>query len=1109
MQGLTIRMLGRPRIERDGVALSASLPAKGQAMLFYVGALRQPQPRSLLAALLWSDAGQAKARANLRLTLTRLRRVLGDALQLDGGEIALAEEVSVDLHAFETLAARIDDARLDELEEAAARLRGEFLEGFTLGDANAFEEWVEGERLRMRRAACRLWQRIAALREAAGDAEGAIDAARERIRLEPWDETAHEELMNRLAGRGRPLAAVAQFEALRRTLAEELGARPGARLEALHRRLLDACAAPAAALDQALAASPSASPGASRAGSPAAPRVAALAESSDSAAPTQRTPMPLGRQRDVEAIEGDLADGDCRALVLLGPGGIGKTMLAQAIAARVADRFRDGSIFVALADTSAADAAEAEDRVIGAIAQAFGLALPGALPARLALPESLAGRQTLLVLDNVEGVRGAAPWLAELLRRAPQLKLLLTSRQTLALPGSWLRDVGGLDEDAAVELFTRCARRVSADFEADAQQAQLRRICALVGGSPLAIELAARRVHALSCAELERRLGESIDLLADAAAAPRHRSLRVVLDESWCGLDETLRAGACRLSVFDGPFDADAALAVARADALALAALAERCWLARAGEDRFRMHPLVRRYARERGSRDERSAHELRHAHARHYLDRYRRHALALSTDPASAVLASADADVDELRAALAWSLEHAPAPMLVELVDAAWPYLQRKGWIDEFESTMNRAIARRDVDAEAAARWRSCLGHGRFIEGRATEAAETGARALAEFGEPLPRFVPTWYAHSIVAPLRYARMRRRMGDEAFRRRARHVIDTICYVGELSHIGGEAHKSLALCLRGLALLRHAGACTEGACIAGAAAYMSSVLRADRLSRRMAERAMAIGDAASSPLARAHALGMTSLARITRGEWEGMDDALAETIELYRAFGQPRWTMEACSFRGKALYLQGRLDEARRAFERLDDEARREGNALGRHWGTLGLVECGLRMGDLGAASALERLDEARRFAGVAGVGDPAEIIRQHGLGALFSLRAGRRAEAREAAKLAGTLIGRTRLCGFWSLEGYSGCVETMVSLADDEPQWLARAQASARHFRNLARHYPILRPRAAWAAALVRARRDGSAAASAGFGQASRLAERWDVGLDRLLLARA
>lgn len=1100
MQGLAIRMLGRPRIELDGGPVSARIPAKAQAMLYYVAALGTAQPRASIAALLWGGLPSHAARANLRLTLTRARRVLGETLEVSDGAVALATRLTphVDVRDFDAVTERLDEASLEDLEAAVACRTGEFLDGFEIADASAFGDWVESERLRTRSAAYRLWQRLGALREARGDVDGAIDACRHRICLEPWDEAAHEELMLRLARSGRPLAALAQYETLRRTVAEELGARPGPSIEASYRSIR--AAQPSTSRADAVH-------GAVPAAAPAATTVRVADPASATGAPVADA-LP-GREAELLAIEQRLADADCRALVLLGPGGVGKTRLARAAAARIASRFRDGAVYVALADQSAANAAEAEDRVVGAIAQALGLALPGPQPARETLPAALAARNLLLVLDNVEVVRAAAPWLSTVLLQAPRLKCLLTSRQRMNLPEAWLLDVHGLREPDAVALFERCARRVSNDFDPGAQAVAIRRICALVGGSPLAIELAARRVHTLSCSDIASRLGESIDLLGDDIGESRHCSVRAVLEDSWAAMDDRRRSVAARASVFDGAFDLDAARAVAGIDALGLAALAEHSWLDCLGDGRFAMHPLVRHYTRARREREAPDATGLPLAHARHYLARYAGQASALERDPAPEVLARADADVDELRAAIAWALEHADTPLVVALVDAATPYLLRKGRIDEFESAMQRALARGDVDDGAAARWKSRLGHGRFAEGRPAAAMEIGSRALVEFGEPMSASGAAWYAHTLVAPLRYARARRRLGADAFGRRARSVIDSLCYVGQMSYFIGETHKSLALCLRALALVRDAGPCAESACAAAAGAFVSGTLGFDAVSRRLARRAIELGRDSDSALARAHALGMTSLCRVTRGNWAGLDENLAEAVELYRALGQPRWMMETYSIRGKALYLQARLAQARHVFEQMDVEARHAGHALGRHWSTLGLVECGLRLGDMPVRVALELLADVRRYAGIVEIGDPAEIIRQHGLHALFLFRAGRRREAREATEVAAALIGRTSLCGFWALEGYSGTIETALALADDEPGMLALARSVSRRFDRVARQHPVLRARAAWARAMVEARRRGTDADPALLGRAAQLADRWHAELDRRLLAHA
>jgi predicted ATPase len=238
--------------------------------------------------------------------------------------------------------------------------------------------------------------------------------------------------------------------------------------------------------------------------------------------------------------------------------------------------------------------------------------------------------ELLLVLDNFEHLAAEAPLLADLLAAAPHCKLLVTSRQQLDLVEEWVYALHGLplppelgatasvqanasadvsqntteniEENSAVALFVCSARRSSHDFALDdSNRAAVVRICRLVGGMPLAIELAAGWVRLLTCGEIAVEVGRSLDLLAAAQRnlPERHRSIRAVFDYSWRLLSEDEQAALAALSVFAGGFERDAALAVANAGLPMLMALTARSLVQRVDAGRLSLHELVRQYALE------------------------------------------------------------------------------------------------------------------------------------------------------------------------------------------------------------------------------------------------------------------------------------------------------------------------------------------------------------------------------------------------------------------------------------------------------------------------------------------------------------------------------
>jgi predicted ATPase len=266
-----------------------------------------------------------------------------------------------------------------------------------------------------------------------------------------------------------------------------------------------------------------------------------------------------------------------------------------------------GVAFVPLAPLSSIEL------IVSAIADALGLALHSSTDPKSQLLNDLREKHVLLVLDNFEHLLDGAELLAELLSQAHQLNVLVTSRESLQLHGEWVFEVKGLpvpvddrpqefDGNDATTLFLQRARRAHVGFMVtDAARPAIVRICRLVEGMPLAIELAAAWVRTLSCLEIAQEIERGLDFLNAAARdiPPRHRSLRAVFDHSWHLLSEDERRILRRLVVFRGGFRREAAEQVAGATLSALSSLVAKSLLRRTEAGRYDLHELVRQYARQ------------------------------------------------------------------------------------------------------------------------------------------------------------------------------------------------------------------------------------------------------------------------------------------------------------------------------------------------------------------------------------------------------------------------------------------------------------------------------------------------------------------------------
>ncbi|MFF4315963.1 BTAD domain-containing putative transcriptional regulator [Streptomyces sp. NPDC001507] len=550
-----------------------------------------PRPRALLTLLLL-DAGRpvstqrlteglygaeppAGAANALQSQISRLRRRLAPHAEIEatatGYRVAVTPD-TVDAHQFEiwsaagraALAAGDHRAAAARLREALALWRGPALPD--LPDAEA-----EAARLEELRLAA-VQDRIEADLALGGGAE-LVPELRALLAGRPLGERLYGQLMRALHAAGRPAEALTVYEEARRTLADRLGADPSPELSALHLELL-------------------------RGAAPERPRL-----------PVQLTRF-VGREPELARIAAGLAAS--RLLTLTGPGGAGKTRLAIEAAQQ-----HPGACFVELAPLT--DGAAIPYAVLAALGVREGLRSPAADTTDRLLA-ALEERELLLVLDNCEHlVEEAARLTALLLAACPGVRVLATSRESLGITGEVLVPVPPLPPEPAVRLFLDRARAVRPGFDGHARVAD---ICAALDGLPLAIELAAARLRTLTPDELADRLHDRFRVLSrgDRSKAPRHRTLRAVVEWSWGLLDEEERELARRLTVFSGGATLTAVEAVCGLPYPedVLASLVEKSFVefVAGTEGRYRMLETIRAFAAESMS----GPQDLADAHAGHFL---------------------------------------------------------------------------------------------------------------------------------------------------------------------------------------------------------------------------------------------------------------------------------------------------------------------------------------------------------------------------------------------------------------------------------------------------------------------------------------------------------
>ncbi|MFG2618527.1 BTAD domain-containing putative transcriptional regulator [Streptomyces sp. NPDC048507] len=633
----------------------ARLRALLAALALRAGAPAAAPVRDLVDEV-WGDDPPQDAPAALQALVSRLRRTLGsrDSIRADptGGYRLAAAREDVDLHRFtrlaalgaEQLAAPAADpaAAAATLREALGLWRGPALADLPEPARTPHAAAAEARRTRAARDRVEADLRCGATAPAALLPE--IEAL---IHEHPYDEELRAQQLRALRAAGRPADALAAYERTRRDLAEHLGTDPGPRLRALHAELLR----------------PQHQPPPPPAPLPPAPPRGNL---------RPRLTSFVGREPELAALAGDLAR--FRLVTLTGPGGSGKTRLAEHAAA---DRPASGWLVeLARLDHPAA--------VPGAVLSALGLRESNLVAREKATPadptdllvEHCAHRRLLLVLDNCEHVIGAAAELAErLLTHCPGVRILATSREPLGVPGEFLRPVEPLAPAPAHRLFADRAASARPGFTPADDPAAVAEICARLDGLPLAIELAAARLRLLTPRQIADRLDDRFRLLTGGSRTvlPRQQTLRAVVDWSWELLDAPERAVLARLSVFAGGCDLAAAEAVcAEPDGVldvadVLGSLVDKSLVLAEPDEaadgmRYRMLETIHEYAAERAAADPSGPRAAARRHAAHYLAFAERAEPLIRSAGQLPWIRRVETELDNLRTALDTALE-APAP--------------------------------------------------------------------------------------------------------------------------------------------------------------------------------------------------------------------------------------------------------------------------------------------------------------------------------------------------------------------------------------------------------------------------------------------------------------
>ena len=674
---------------------SNSQPGKALAIVCYLAVANEACGRKLIAALMWPQANDARAQANLRRNLVSIRQVMGDNfIEANRRELRLNACLleQVDINLFRNVLAK-QKMSIEALAEIAKLYRGRFMEGFTIKDTVEFNAWCAIEADNFEQKAVKVFEQLVEYHVHHRNFDDAFSYIEKWLAIDPLAESAHRYLMYLHGSQGNYEAALEQYQVYSEILDDNLGIEPDPITVHLYTAL-------------------------SRHELPSCP-------SSSIIAPVLNTPYItspfVGREVDLTEIKSQLKEDRCRLLTIVGPGGIGKTRTAIEVASRY--ELITYKYFVSLASTTSVEA------LIYGIADAVDFSFYGSQQLLAQLIDYLRHKKVLLILDSFEQLvseKESVLVLKDIIQSTLYTKFLVTSREALKLPEEYIYEIRAMLEKEAQALFIQEAKRIDATINLSGKDyIHIKEIGRCVGYLPLGIKLAASWLSLLTCEEIANELGTNIVQLESIAQniEQKHQSLKIVFDTSWRLMNPFERRLLCELAVFaESGFSLKAVKEVIQIPLVQMFSLLDKSLIYTTQSNRFRIYSVLYPFVEQKlGELDE--LDEIYANYSRYFGNYSKSQMPLLLGEHQHETIHNITLDIDNIKRAWGYALDTEDFNTIESIMEMMYRYHEMRHRFEEgatyLEMALNIArLASPDLRVSLAIRYAwFCINLRRFAE--------------------------------------------------------------------------------------------------------------------------------------------------------------------------------------------------------------------------------------------------------------------------------------------------------------------------------------------------------------------------------------------------------